>query len=480
MATSLRPVFNDLNSIFKKAEDYSGPEKYSESIFTGIIPCKIQSVSDCINKYTLVDAWACNLQNSLDTLCHTVLIGKDFSNNWIVFCSDPFLEGRMDLLDIDPSIEQALATCGLSPKEAQSVNKRLNEEGHLTNLFSVTGVPDTFCSYPLRFLESQSVDTPFCNHIKYVLVNHRKQIEAYFSKPSLFAELIPSLAAPVSSASSGLDSIDLIIEENAGLMPLMLLGETGSRKTYRARSFARRHGLPLVELGGNNDVRPIDLTGHYVQNPAMGTVWKDGKFSQAMRRAQKEKTVFLFDEIYTLEPENLSILLTSLSVSDDGCYYHSTGRIVDIVDGVGSEEVLKVPQSNLIIIATSNLGAQYGVIQRNPALRRRFLEIEVPCTSDTIKFVTEEILLKKGFDVSLSAKFCKLWQDTKASKEQGLLQEQANVGIFARAIEHSKSEADIKKRLLLEVLQWAGTDLSGEPDRNHINNAKKLIGACFG
>lgn len=400
-------------------------------------------------------------------------------SGYMVWCGDTYLEGRdgkkllatekrEKAMDFFRTLHPDTTTLALA-----------NVDTALRDSFNTAGIKSTGCNFWTVYRKSGG--DKGCKHCAFVL--SRIADEELTSLQATYNELAQNPDVGTASASSSmffdadgtpLDAIDMMLEEDAGRVPLMLIGSAGGGKTERTKNYAARHNLPYYCIGGNSDTRPVDFTGHWVPTKD-GFVWKDGKFTEAIRRAQTERVVLNIDEIYRIPTEHQSALLTTLSPHGRK-YSHETGRMLPgDTEGIGKCETISCPVENLALFATTNLGVEYGILNRDPAIRRRFREIEVETTEDTVRSITTKVLKQRGFNVSLSEGFAKLWIQMRKARDDGMLAYEPNVAIFCRCIDLAKNQADIPRQLLSEALQWIGTTLDGRPNEDHLTTVKRAV-----
>ena len=420
---------------------------------------------------------------------HLVVLAKVPGEGYVAWCGDAFLENKLATAAantrLDNAVNWAVSNAGYPAADADNLRFLLS-----SSLFNVES--SARCNF--WTVNSASGGTKGCKHLGHVLTSAWNMAEVFTQLDELEAELLKKSPAGAHKAPDldldSLDPIDQQIEEDLGTnpCPIMLIGESGASKTFRAQDYARRNNLPYFEIGGNSDVRPTDLTGHYVK---MGdsTIWMDGVFTEAIRAAQHEKVVFGVDEIFRMEADNLSFFLSRLNPRESETpgqyrYHHKTGFLVEVQNGRGKMEEISCPVENLLIIASTNLGSQYGIMHRDPAIRRRFREIEVPLTEDFVKKICGIYLNRKGWDLKHAVSFGKFWQKMRrASKDtamgSSLVAEAPNLGVLSRAIMKAKTEADIPIQLEREILQWVGTTTDGYAIAEQVADVKRIIKSFF-
>jgi hypothetical protein len=269
------------------------------------------------------------------------------------------------------------------------------------------------------------------------------------------------------------------IKRYAFKVPVMFEGDRGSGKTFDVREFARSEKMNYLEVAGHESVEAIDFLGHPMQSEH-GIVWKDGKMSQAFRAARDgKKTVLLIDEMLRIPQRHLSVLLSALSPDSEGNFRLQTGRMVGVHDGVGVEEEIVVPSSNLAIFATTNVGPEFAIDELDPAVAERF----IIARKDTEKPVLTKILQgkakSKGFSSIIALKLVEMFEKTRRMVDTGTLNRHATTRTLARALEYADSEADVKMILKDQVLLWADRDSAGKPVAAQVTQLTRTIDELF-
>jgi MoxR-like ATPase len=285
-------------------------------------------------------------------------------------------------------------------------------------------------------------------------------------------------AATLTHVGAGATSDIYELPDLAFRVPVLFEGERGGGKTYVARAFSKLGGHALLTVSGHESLESTDLLGHPMMVSSMETVWKDGRLSQAFRRAQSEKVVLLIDELLRIPVRQLSVLLTALS-PDEGHYVLGTGRMVEVIDGIGQEEELRCPVANLCVIATTNVGSEYAVDEIDPALAERFHLIEFLSTEAQLREILKTWASVKGFGTRWVNAVVKFWLAMRAAQKAGTLARAPTTRTLVRAVELATVEDDIKRGLRSQYLQWAGRDAEGKPLQAQVANINTILEIAF-
>lgn len=262
--------------------------------------------------------------------------------------------------------------------------------------------------------------------------------------------------------------------------PVFIEGDQGSGKTTWVRNFANQNGFAFVELAGHESVESIDLLGHYVRSASGEYVWKDGKLAEAFRLAGTgQKTVLLIDEMLRIPQRQLSVLLTAFSPFQ-GQYRLSTGRMVKVIDGIGTEEVLSCEVESLAIYATTNVGSQFAVDELDPAMAERFIPVRMDTSTEQVFAILADICERQKMSLDVATKLAEFLDKMKAAVNSGLVNGTPTTRTLVRALEGAKSMKDVGQRLDDQALLWVGRDLNGAPNEEQLKNVRTLLSACFG
>ena len=189
---------------------------------------------------------------------------------------------------------------------------------------------------------------------------------------------------------AGIDLIDFL-ERYAFKKHILLAGPAGVSKTFSATKWIDECGLESEFIAGHSGLESIDMLGYWIKGADGNLVWLDGALTAAFRKAQKKKTVLMFDELLRVPARELSILVGALTPDNAGRYRLRTNRLVDEADGIGETETIVIPMENLHVIATTNVGADYDVDGADVALQDRFRTHNVTMSTSTIYDICTEV-----------------------------------------------------------------------------------------
>jgi len=260
---------------------------------------------------------------------------------------------------------------------------------------------------------------------------------------------------------------------------LLFIGEKGSGKTYDIYSFIEKHRFPHIFIGGNPDIEAIDLKGNllpFEKNGEKNFIWIDGPLTQAFRRAsQGEKIILFIDELLRMSRSAQSLLVPALTTDNQGNYVLDTGRVIDVINGVGKTEIIKAPVENLWVLATTNMGAEYNVPDMESALEDRFEIIEKNNDLEKIKKILTNIAKEKGYSLSIVDKMIQFYESMIRLKDEEIINKLINLRHLAQALEDTREEGDLYDRLCDRTPKWVERDIKGRLFNSQVETIKKAL-----
>jgi len=203
--------------------------------------------------------------------------------------------------------------------------------------------------------------------------------------------------------------LDGFIDRYAFKEHILVSGPSGASKTYTVDKYVTTNGYTKEFIAGHEAIESTDLLGYPIRHIDGSFVWMDGPLTAAFRNAQAEKTVLFIDELLRIPSKELNILVGALTPNSSGEFVLRTNRLVDIEHGIGKSETLVIPQENLWVVGTTNMGGNYDVNEMDLALNDRFMITDVTIEQDTI-----DIIIKasdhNGFGEMVQNKLSKLFQ----------------------------------------------------------------------
>lgn len=386
---------------------------------------------------------------------HNVVVGCSGVGDYFIWCGDNFIEGG----NTKPSAEVRIIGA------AKELSGRFDAESLMTQLRGKFSQSD-MCHFWANYNKTGTL----CKHCNQLLVHKQLHILEILQELDENFEILMDDNAKATEVTLP----DAWFEKMATKVPVLLEGEKGWGKTREARIFAETVGAKLIEIQGHESVEAADLTGYTVRH-GHDMVWKDGRLSQAFRLAAKGvKTCLLIDEALRIPQRQLSVLLSALS-PHKGHYYLSTGRIVDVTEGIGSEETIACPVENLYVFATTNIGAQYAVDVMDPALQERFLLRRKYPDVAILKTAVLAAAAEKGFSDSVADKCVAFFDAMNSLKPHGLVTDTPNPRTMVRAVHLSDNESDMRESITAQILTWVGRDVDGNPVQEQLDAVLKAV-----
>lgn len=274
---------------------------------------------------------------------------------------------------------------------------------------------------------------------------------------------------------------------------VLLAGERGSGKTFLARQAADRYDAVYLEMQMHPSMEPWEFRAHdRVYNGKTYTVL--GKLAEAVYWIQQGKKVVLcMDEFMNMNPMYTTTINTPLALTANDTYLIETGRIIDKGDGIGTLETVEVPSDMLWVVATTNVGARYGLDKIAPSVRARFQIILMNTNADRTKKILEKNLSEFGMPFELAEMFEKFITACNQAVDENNLDEEATTRLACNVIRacYKKSIRDrkkyptlkswlpvVKRQLMLEQAQVVNFEL-GPLDADQAPRFKTLVDTCF-
>lgn len=454
---------NELLDLNRCAMRDSWPRLDANYTISELAQCIPYPFTDADTKVTtLAVATVFHVTHTSGSKNHTVVISCRGKNDFHVWCGDAFLESK-PTADLENRIAAAI---GLAP-----IGKRDFLSGQLRSTHGLAP-KNSGC----HFWPAWKGKRKLCKHTNTILHDF-----VYAAPHECLDELEQAYAELMDSATVGEvveNETKAMIEKLAFHVPILIEGDRGSGKTYQAFQFAKAQNLSPVVIQGHESLESIDLLGYFLPNTAHGGVWKDGRLSEAFRCAKSTKVVLVIDEMLRIPGRHLSVLLSALTPLDD-FYCLNTGRILNVLDGIGTEEMLRCPTDNLCVIATTNVGGEYAVDALDPALAERFMVLREDTNSAKLKMVLEHAASGRGFGTNAVERLLVFFQKMTSLSEQGLVARLPTTRTLTRALALAPDESSVRFWVEQSLLSWVGRDVNGFPVKEQVSSIKKLIGAVW-
>ena len=271
---------------------------------------------------------------------------------------------------------------------------------------------------------------------------------------------------------------------------ILLQGQKGQGKTYQIDKLLRAQSIETEYIAGHEGIEAIDLQGYLIKDDTGNLIWKDGVVTAAFRKATQGKKCALFiDEMLRIPKRELNFLVGILTPDSEGFLNLRTGRVSHTVDHVGpdgkthkvaEEEILRVKQSMLWAVGTTNAGAGYAVDNIDEALADRFRTIIISMSEKEMKGIVEEKLKAKGFSLSYAKKLMEFYKNFNMLRDSGELTKTTSVRHLVEVIDLADDEDMIPIMLkhLIPTLTDQSTD--GNPNSSQEAIIEELIESNVG
>lgn len=408
------------------------------------------------------------------TVCRLV----EGAPQWGIYCGDKQLSGEYR-------------------KEGKALAAQLRAEGKASNALCnaleasawVAKVPD---QAQCAFFRMQKAGGRYCSHTKHVLsqleVSQLEQMATDLVSWSEGAGVTEEVAAGVA-----LSQEEEAFYDAAFIQHVMLLGERGSGKTFLARSAADKFDAVYLEMQCHPAMEPWEFRAHdRAWNGKVYTVL--GKLAEAVYWIQQGKKVVLcMDEFLNLNPMYATTINTPLSLTDRETYLIETGRIIDQGDGIGIPETVEVPADKLWVVATSNVGARYGLDKIAPSVRARFLLILMNTNTERTTRIVKAQLAKYEMPEEFADMFEKFITAANQAALENTLDEEATTRLACNVLRavHLKAKRDgkqytklsqwlpvVRRQVEREIAQVVNFETGPlDPEQEHL--FKQLVSTCF-
>jgi len=429
---------------------------------------KVEMVASKIYKVTVgTDEYA------VAALCR-IAEGKP---SWTIYCGDKQVSGAYR-------------------NDGKTLAAQLRKEGKVSNkLANALEASDWVGKIPAMaacgFFRMLARSGKFCTHVQSALANIPK---------SDLEEMAPQLQswldgddATVAEVTGVLSAEEEAFYDAAFVQHVLLAGERGSGKSYLARAAADKYDAVYLEMQMHPSMEAWEFRAHdRAWNGKVFTVL--GKLAEAVHWIKQGKRVVLcMDEFLNMNPLYTTVINTPLTLTENDSYLIETGRIIDQGDGIGTVETVEVPSDMFWVVATSNIGARYGLDKIAPSVRARFQIILMNTNAERTKTILEKNLAKYEMPLEFAEMFRKFIETCNQAVLENTLDEEATTRLACNVVRacYKKSVRDkkrystvkqwlpvVKKQLMAEIAQVVNFEL-GPLDPEQEALYKSLVDTCF-
>lgn len=489
--------FDDVASLKDKAEDqpginifplYSGPFAFVKDAMNSdgtpgprtdieLVSARLFKVTAGSDEYATVAL--CRMEN-------VRLPDGTFESKpkWTVYCGDKQMTGAF-------------------PNDGKTLASALRKEGKVSmKVANVLEASEWVGKVPaiancgfFRLLSRGLAQTPpkvtLCTHTKAMLANlPAPELEEMATElKGWLAGDDTSVAVPVGASSPEEEAF----YDAAFIQHVLLAGERGSGKSYLARQAADKYDAVYLEMQMHPSMEAWEFRAHdRAWNGKVYTVL--GKLAEAVYWINQGKRVVLcMDEFLNMNPLYTTAINTPLSLTERDTYIIETGRIIDMGEGIGRIETVEVPADMFWVVATSNIGARYGLDKMAPSVRARFQIILMNTNPERTKTILEKNLSKYDMPLEIGEMFRKFIEACNQAVAENTLDEEATTRLACNVIRscYLKAKRDrkhyttaknwlpvLKKQVMLEIAQVVNFEL-GPLDTDQEARFKALVDASF-
>lgn len=470
--------FNSIDTLLAKGEYDAAINVYP--LYTGPFPLvHIEGEAKERDNVELVSAKIQKVKVGDDEYVTVALCRIDEADvpHWTLYCGDMQVQGtyRTD----GKTLVTALKAEGKVSKEV------------MAQLEAAPWVNQVPAMGACGFFKMMARSGRMCSHAKAALANIQKEELEELETNLRDWRSGASPATPMSHAA--LSAEEVAFYDAAFVQHVLLAGERGAGKTYLARQAAARYDAVYLEMQMHPSMEAWEFRAHdRAWNGKVYTVL--GKLAEAVHWIQQGKRVVLcMDEFLNMNPIYQTVINTALTLTADDTYIIETGRILDQGDGVGTLETVEVPSDMLWIVATSNIGARYGLDKIAPSVRARFQIILMNTNAERTQKILEKNLEKYEMPLELAPMFKGFIETCNQAVNENTLDEEVTTRLACNVIRacHKKVLRDkkpvttlkgwlpiIKTQLLREIAQVVNFEL-GPLDEDQEARYTSLVDLCF-
>ena len=262
-------------------------------------------------------------------------------------------------------------------------------------------------------------------------------------------------------------------------MVTYLLEQSG--KTYKVTKYADDHHAKVVQLNGHSGIEAIDILGYNIRASDGSFVWLDGPLTEAFRIAQTEPVILIIDEFLRIKGKELNIFISSLTPNASNQFVLNTSRVIDIKDGIGRTEVLRIPAENLWVVATTNVGSDYDTDDIDLALADRFVTFDLHMQEDVVHSILASVNAEHhNYDESHITKLVNFFKSIEALVKAQELPHGINTRHLTKVLKLAKDPKEFKSYLLDFVANVVSRQTDGNLNEAEVKIYKDALIATFG
>ena len=182
-----------------------------------------------------------------------------------------------------------------------------------------------------------------------------------------------------------------------------------------------------------------------------------------------------------IKGKELNIFISSLTPNASNQFVLNTSRVIDIKDGIGRTEVLRVPAENLWVVATTNVGSDYDTDDIDLALADRFVTFDLHMQEDVVHSILASVNADNhNYDESHITKLVNFFKSIEALVKAQELPHGINTRHLTKVLKLAKDPKEFKSYLLDFVANVVSRQTDGNLNEAEVKIYKDALIATFG
>ena len=154
---------------------------------------------------------------------------------------------------------------------------------------------------------------------------------------------------------------------------------------------------------------------------------------------------------------------------------------IDIVDGIGRTEVLKIPAENLWVVATTNVGSDYDTDDMDLALADRFITFDLNMEESVVHTILSNVNAEtNNFDEMYITKLVNFFKAVEALVQSQELPHSINTRHLTKVLKLVKDPKEFKTYLKDFVANVVSRQTDGKLNEAEVKIYNEALNANFG